>query len=129
MEPSQCLKPQTSTGELFVKSNLESENILRSGYMWKEGHDAAKLWSLRFFVLCKVCVAPRRGTACCFYTLEPSAAVDPRSFHFGASLLEAGAGKWTLQFFKQLPVAARASERARRAFIEERHPLAPAEID
>ncbi len=76
-----------------------------------------------------VCVAPRRGTACCFYTLEPSAAVDPRSFHFGASLLEAGAGKWTLQFFKQLPVAARASERARRAFIEERHPLAPAEID
>lgn len=68
-------------------------------------------------------VSPRRGSACVFYSIDRRGAVDADSFHFGASLTAPSAGKWTLQFFKELPLDAR-SAAGRKAYAARAHPLA-----
>ena len=50
-------------------------------------------------------------------------AVDGSSFHYGASVVALGAGKWTLQFFKELPVQARSAS-GRVAYAKKYHPRA-----
>lgn len=56
---------------------------------------------------CGAKVAPRKGTACVFYGINPAGAVEPASFHFGATLTKPCAGKWTIQYFKELPAEVR----------------------
>ena len=68
-------------------------------------------------------VAPTRGAACVFYTMGANGDVDANSFHFGASVVAPCAGKWTLQFFKELPVASRSTS-GRAKFAKKYHPLA-----
>ena len=68
-------------------------------------------------------VVPTRGAACVFYTLGASGDVDASSFHFGASVVAPCAGKWTIQFFKELPASAR-SPAARKEYARRYHPLA-----
>ena len=72
---------------------------------------------------CGLKVAPKRGAACVFYTMGPSGAVDPNSFHYGSSITKACAGKWTLQFFKELPTEFR-SQAGRARYAKQVHPLA-----
>jgi prolyl 4-hydroxylase len=72
---------------------------------------------------CGLKVKPQRGAACVFYTMGPSGAVDPNSFHFGSSIVAPCAGKWTLQFFKELPVEFR-SQAGRAKYARQCHPLA-----
>ena len=74
-------------------------------------------------VLSRIPAAPARGSACVFYTMGSDGDVDPSSFHFGASVVNPCAGKWTLQFFKELPAASR-SPAGRVAYARKIHPLA-----
>ena len=67
-------------------------------------------------------VQPRKGLAVVFYSMGADGDVDPQTFHFGASLTAPGAGKWTMQFFKELPADAR-SAAGRAAYAREVHPL------
>ena len=69
-------------------------------------------------------VAPQRGAACVFYTMGPSGAIDGASFHFGASVMAPCAGKWTLQFFKEIPTQYRGSVSSRATYAQKVHPLA-----
>jgi hypothetical protein len=71
---------------------------------------------------CGLKVRPSRGSACVFYSMAPNGSVDSNSYHFGASITAPCAGKWTLQFFKELPLAAR-SPAGRKAYAAEYHPL------
>jgi hypothetical protein len=68
-------------------------------------------------------VSPTRGAACVFYTLGQEGGIDASSFHFGASVVAPCAGKWTIQFFKELPASAR-SPAARKEYAKRYHPLA-----
>lgn len=54
-------------------------------------------------------VRPRRGAACCFWTLDANQhrRPDPRSWHGGTRVTAGGGGKWIVQKFKELPVEQR----------------------
>ena len=67
-------------------------------------------------------VRPRKGRVCVFYTRQPDAEVDPRSFHFGAAVRTPHKEKWTCQIFKALPMAARQSASERQSFMQKVHP-------
>ena len=67
--------------------------------------------------------SPQQGTACVFYTSTREGGVDAASFHFGQAVRGHGAGKWTLQFFKERPAEARTPD-GRRRFAEHVYPLA-----
>lgn len=67
-------------------------------------------------------VTPQKGTAVVFYSMGAEGAVDPATFHFGASITAPGPGKWTMQFFKELPRDVRMPA-ARAAYARAVHPL------
>lgn len=68
-------------------------------------------------------VQPRKGTAAIFFTRREDGLIDPRSFHFGASVRARYKEKCTVQIFKALPEAARGGEHEAAAFMRRVHPF------
>lgn len=63
-----------------------------------------------------VAVAPEEGSVVLFWTRGVDGSIDPHSWHGGEAVGE-GASKWTLQKFKEIPVAARANAQELAAFV------------